>query len=303
MKNQFIILLFTLAVFGQGFAQNNSPEMITGQVVEQATDGSDGLPLIGAHVHWLGSGHGTATDLDGNFEIQKEPGVDQLIVSYTGYQSDTVLVSGHEPLVIQLSSAVMLDEVKVSYRVKATEISTINPLKLEQISEGELRKAACCNLSESFSTSPSVDVSFTDAVTGTRQIRMLGLASPYTNITQENMPGIRGLNAIQGLSFIPGTWVQDMQLSKGAGSVINGYQSIAGQINIELKKPDISERVYANLYLSEEGRKEGNVNLARDLNDKWSTALLLHGNHNNSKSDRNNDTFMDHPIGQAFSGL
>src|SRR5690606_14447209 len=120
MKNQFIILLFTLSVFGQGFAQNNSPEMITGQVVEQATDGSDDLPLIGANVQWMGSSQGTATDLDGNFELEKEPVVDQLIVSYTGYQSDAVLVSGHEPLVIQLSSAVMLDAVKVSYRVKAT---------------------------------------------------------------------------------------------------------------------------------------------------------------------------------------
>src|SRR5690606_28247936 len=278
MKNQFIILLFTLAVVGQGFAQNNSPEMISGQVVEQATDGSDGLPLIGAHVHWLGSGHGTATDLDGNFEIQKAPDVDQLIVSYTGYQSDTVLVSAHEPLVIQLSSAVMLDEVKVSYRVKATEISTINPIKMEQISETELRKAACCNLSESFSTSPSVDVSFTDAVTGTRQIRLLGLASPYTVISRENMPGIRGLNGIQGLTYIPGPWVSSMQLNKGAGSVLDGFESIAGQINIELKKPHEAERMHLNVYGNEEGRKEFNANFNQKINDKWSTGLLLHGN-------------------------
>ncbi len=303
MKNQFIILLFTLAVVGQGFAQNNSPEMISGQVVEQATDGSDGLPLIGAHVHWLGSGHGTATDLDGNFEIQKEPGVDQLIVSYTGYQSDTVLVSGHEPLVIQLSSAVMLDEVKVSYRVKATEISTIDPIKMEQISEGELRKAACCNLSESFSTSPSVDVAFTDAVTGTRQIRLLGLASPYTFISRENMPGIRGLNAVQGLTHIPGPWVSSMQLNKGAGTVLNGYESIAGQINIEMHKPHTMDPLHVNIYVNEEGRKEANVNLSHALNEKWSTGLLLHGNHNDSRSDRNGDTFLDHTIGQGFAGL
>src|SRR5690606_30974031 len=303
MKNQLIILLFTLAVFGQGFAQNNSPEMITGQVVEQATDGSDGLPLIGAHVHWLGSGHGTATDLDGNFEIQKEPGVDQLIVSYTGYQSDTVLVSGHEPLEIQLSSAVMLDEVKVSYRVKATEISTIDPIKMEQISEGELRKAAYCNLSDSFSTSPSVDLAFTDAVTGTRQIRLLGLASPYTFISRENMPGIRGLNAVQGLTHIPGPWVSSMQLNKGAGTVLNGYESIAGQINIEMHKPHTMDPLHVNIYVNEEGRKEANVNLSHALNEKWSTGLLLHGNHNDSRSDRNGDTFLDHTIGQGFAGL
>ena len=308
MKTHYIILIFLFTYIAQGFSQGNSQEMtqvmIRGQVLETTSTGDSGdLPLIGANVHWLNSSIGAVTDLDGRFEIPKNSGTDKLVISYTGYRTDTITALEDKPMLIRLESSITLDEVKVTYRKKSTEISSINPLKMEQISEGELRKAACCNLSESFSTSPSVDVSFTDAVTGTRQIRMLGLASPYTNITQENMPGIRGLNAIQGLTFIPGTWVQDMQLSKGAGTVINGYQSIAGQINIELKKPEMSERLYVNFYANEEGRKEGNVNLAHNLNDKWSTSILLHGNHNNSKSDRNDDQFMDHPIGQAFAGL
>src|SRR5690606_12285763 len=167
----------------------------------------------------------------------------------------------------------------------------------------ELRKAACCNLSESFSTSPSVDVAFTDAVTGTRQIRLLGLASPYTFISRENMPGIRGLNAVQGLTHIPGPWVSSMQLNKGAGTVLNGYESIAGQINIEMHKPHTMDPLHVNIYINEEGRKEANVNLSHALNEKWSTGLLLHGNHNDSRSDRNGDTFLDHTIGQGFAGL
>ena len=249
------------------------------------------------------SGVGTITDADGHFTLQKQPGETYLIISYTGYQADTIDATTSDPLVIHLNSAVTLDEVTVTYRTKATEISTIDPIKMEQISEGELRKAACCNLSESFGTSPSVDVSFTDAVTGTRQIRLLGLASPYTVLSRENMPGIRGLNAIQGLTFIPGPWVSSMQLNKGAGSVLNGFESIAGQINIELKKSHAMDRLHLNVYGNEEGRKELNANFSQTLNDKWSTALLLHGNHNNAKSDRNDDTFLDHTIGQGFSGL
>lgn len=304
MKTQYILLIILLIFGHQSYSQVNRTDMVHGQVLEDSSSGNtDGEPLISANIHWLNSSVGTVTDENGQFEIAKSSNSNQLVISYTGYQSDTVNVDNNEPITIRLKSAVTLDEIKVTYRKKSTEISTINPLKMEQISEGELRKAACCNLSESFSTSPSVDVAFTDAVTGTRQIRMLGLASPYTNISQENMPGIRGLNAIQGLSFIPGPWVQDMQLSKGAGTVINGYQSIAGQINIELKKPEMAERLYVNLYANEEGRKEVNVNMAHDLNEKWSTGLLLHGNHNNSKSDRNDDAFLDHPIGQAFAAL
>lgn len=302
MKTIYITLIFLLVFLNSGLSQ--SAEVVSGQVLEPATsEGAEDLPLIGANVLWLNSSQGTTTDVEGRFEIPVNANSNQLVISYTGYQSDTITVNNNEPLVIHLNSAVTLDEVKVTYRKKSTEISTINPLKMEQISEGELRKAACCNLSESFGTSPSVDVSFTDAVTGTRQIRLLGLASPYTVISRENMPGIRGLNAIQGLSFIPGSWVNSMQLSKGAGTVLNGYESIAGQINIELKKPEATDRMHLNLYLNQEGRKEANAIFSQSLNEKWSTALLLHGNHNNSKNDRNEDTFLDHPIGQGFSGL
>lgn len=304
MKLKLYIILICLGFVKIGWSQSPSGEIIQGHVFEPSdqVDGED-IPLIGAHIQWLQSGIGTVTDFDGYFELTRQAGDEKLVVSYTGYQPDTVEVTGNEQLVIHLQSSVMLGEVTVTYRPKATEISSINPIKMEQISETELRKAACCNLSESFSTSPSVDVSFTDAVTGTRQIRLLGLASPYTVISRENMPGIRGLNGIQGLTYIPGPWVSSMQLNKGAGSVLNGFESIAGQINIELKKPHEAERMHLNVYGNEEGRKEFNANFNQKINDKWSTGLLLHGNHNNSKSDRNEDSFLDNTIGQGFTGL
>src|SRR5690606_14483392 len=121
-------------------------------------------------------------------------------------------------------------------------------------------KAACCNLSESFETTPSVDIGFTDAVSGYKQIQMLGLTGAHTLITRENIPDARGLAAITGLTFTPGTWVESIQLSKGTGSVVNGFEGTAGHINVEWLKPfEDGDRLLLNIYQSSQGRTEANA--------------------------------------------
>lgn len=269
---------------------------LTGQVM--ARQESPSLPLVGANVYWLNSQVGEVTDASGRFTIRRLPGFSRLVVSFIGYRSDTISVGLETDLLISLEAEAILDEVNVVYRQKSTAVKFLDAAKVESISERELLKAACCNLSESFETSPSVDVAFTDAVTGTRQIQMLGLAGPYTQITQENMPAMRGLAAIYGFTFIPGTWIEGMQLSKGAGSVVNGFESIAGQINVELRKPETAEKLYLNLYANESGRLEANANWAHRLNDRWSTAWLLHGKLNGVRTDRNADGFLDNALGE-----
>jgi len=164
------------------------------------------------------------------------------------------------------------------------------------VSSAELLKAACCNLSESFETNPSIDVNFADAVSGTRQIKMLGLTSPYILIATENIPSIRGASQAYGLSFIPGTWVESIQITKGAGSVINGYESIAGQINAELQKPTTDDRLFVNAYAAANGRYELNTHINSEINNKWSTGLYVHGNLRDMKFDNNDDTFLDMPL-------
>lgn len=262
------------------------------------------IPLVGAKVFWLGTIVGTMTGEDGTFELDRSTESELLIVSYFGYQNDTISVHDDDFIMIELHSNHTLQEVEIVHKKKSTEISFMDAMKTEKIGEAELLKAACCNLSESFETNPSVDVSFTDAVTGTRQIQLLGLAGPYTQITRENMPDVRGLSAIYGLTYIPGTWVESMQLNKGAGSVVNGYESIAGQINVELRKPESADRMYLNLYANEGGRIEVNANVAHRFSDKkWSTALLLHGKNNSIKMDRNQDGFLDMPLSDQFIAL
>jgi len=261
-------------------------------------------PITGANVYWLGTTEGTVTGNDGKFEIHETGKSNRLVISYVGYQTDTIDVKDRHHVHVHLHSTLELDEVEVAHRVKTSEISYLDPLKTEKIGEDELLKAACCNLSESFETNPSVDVAFTDAVTGTRQIQMLGLAGPYTQITRENMPGVHGLSTIYGLTFIPGAWIEGIQLNKGTGSVVNGYESIAGQINVELRKPEHADKMYLNFYGNEGGRIEGNAIIAHKFNnERWSTGILLHAADNSIKWDRNSDGFLDKPLSKRFVGM
>ncbi len=297
------ITLFFLTY--QLFAQDehkHENEYIEGKVIS-ITGNNEVINLVGANVYWLGTTEGTTTGKDGKFRLKKHHQASELVASFVGFHSDTIDVDKKHHVHFQLDASVSLEQVEVIHRNKSTGISYADPIKLETMHEDELLKAACCNLSESFETNPSVDVTFTDAVTGTREIIMLGLAGPYTQITKENMPEVRGLSALYGLTYIPGVWVESIQLNKGTGSVVNGFESIAGQINIELRKPENMDRLYLNAYTNEGGRIEGNANIQQKINEKWSTAVLLHGNNNSFKIDRNNDGFLDKLMGDQFIGL
>ncbi|MEM7103718.1 MAG: TonB-dependent receptor [Bacteroidota bacterium] len=295
--NLFCLFVFPFSLW----AQHNGH--LRGEVFEEIS-AEEEIPIIGADVYWVGTTKGTTTDLNGQFSIEKTSSTDLLVISYVGYRVDTFNIARDTFIHVHLEPSVTMDEVQVVHRQKSTEISFLDPLKTEKITEKELLKAACCNLSESFETSPSVDVSFTDAVTGTRQIQMLGLAGTYTQITNESMPDIRGLSSIYGLTYIPGTWIEGIQLNKGAGTVANGFESIAGQINVELRKPESADPLYLNFYASEGGRVEGNANITRRFKDSpWSTTFLLHGQKRFVKHDRNDDGFMDMPLSNQFIGL
>ena len=282
-------------------ATDATAQYIKGVVLEEDKKGAF-KPLTGASVIWLGTSTGTTTDENGVFNI-KHAG-ERLVISYTGFMPDTIAAFPTKDLKIILANGTQLNEVKVTSSRASTYISSNDPFRTTTITQKELFKAACCNLSESFETNPSVDVSYNDAVTGSKQIQLLGLAGVYTQLTVENLPGPRGLATSLGLNSIPGTWIESIQLSKGTGSVANGYESIAGQINVELKKPLNSERLYANLYVNDFGKTDVNLNLTQKLNNKWATTLLLHDDFfNNKKLDFNKDGFRDLPTGNLFSAI
>lgn len=194
-----------------------------------------------------------------------------------------------------------LEDVKVTGKQKGIKKSLTKTANTTLVSSKELLKAACCNLAESFETNPSIDVNFSDALTGTKQIKMLGLTSPYLMITEENIPSVRGASQAYGLSFTPGTWVESIQITKGAGSVVNGFESISGQINTELIKPASDIPFFLNAYGSTDSRFELNTHFNKKVSDKWATSLFVHGNARVAKNDMNDDGFLDNPLGRQLN--
>ena len=272
-----------------------SQNEINGVILE--ADSNDKLiPLPGANVYWLNTTVGVVTDIDGKFTIPYQNEYKKLVISYVGFKTDTITISQPKYIRHALTSTSDLNEITVTSRKKASATSYLESRNIINVSSDELLKAACCNLSESFETNPSIDVNFADAVSGTRQIKMLGLKSPYILITTENVPSIRGASQAYGLSFIPGTWVESIQITKGAGSVTNGFESIAGQINTELRKPTTDDKFFLNLYGASSERLELNTHFNTKLSEKWATGLYVHGNTHNEEHDVNDDGFLDMPL-------
>ncbi|MBP5457206.1 MAG: TonB-dependent receptor [Paludibacteraceae bacterium] len=273
-----------------------SPQLIFAHVVGTVKD-KDGLPLAGAYICKLNPEKIVAvTNEKGEFQSDEINPMDRLMVSYVGYANDTVLVkSSDKPLEITLSNDNQMSEVQVvgkSYGLRKDRVSVTNR---EVISEGELLRAACCNLGASFTTNPSVDVSYSDASTGAKQIKLLGLSGRYVQMLTENIPNYRGSAAPYSLGYIPGTWMQSIQVSKGSSSVKNGYEAITGQINVEFKKPQDQEQVNANLYANHMGKLDLNADGNIHLTDQLSTALLAHYEKSTMVHDDNNDGFVDAP--------
>ena len=258
-----------------------------------------GIP--GATVNWLHTNIGAITNDKGRFTIPYKKEYKKLVVSYIGYITDTINVSNLTPIRHFIRSESTLKEITIRSKRDAIQKSLFATANTFTVNNDELLKAACCNLAESFETNPSIDVSFSDALTGTRQIQMLGLKSPYLQIMQENIPSIRGASQAFGLTFTPGTWVESIQITKGAGSVVNGYESISGQINAELVKPFSDNKFFLNAYSSLNGRLELNSHFNQRVSEKWQTGLYIHGNYRGEKFDNNNDNFLDAPLASQIN--
>lgn len=254
-----------------------------------------GEPLVGANVYWAGTTVGVATDVDGRFQLEPVKSTNLLVTSFMGFHNDTTEVTSHSELTIVLVSDLLLEEVDIVERKMAVLRSRISPLTTETLTGEALCMAACCNLSESFETSASVDVAYSDAATGAKQIRLLGLSGTYVQMLTENTPNIRGLAQAFGMEYIPGSWMEAIQVSKGTSSVLNGYEAIAGQINVEYLKPQTQDPVALNAMISTETHAEVNVTGGWDINDKVSTSVLFHAQNMSLELDHNHDGFLDMP--------
>lgn len=277
---------------------------ITGQVYEKDDHGhKSGLP--GVNVFWLGTTDGTFTNETGHFSLGRAGGSSKLVVSLLGYRRDTIEIASEKKKIdIRLEPDIQnLTEVEISGKSGNAFISKLNTRRVTVITTGELQRAACCNLAESFETNASVDVSYADALSGARQIQLLGLSGIYSQIMTENVPLIRGLATPFGLNYIPGSWMESIQVAKGSSSVAQGYESITGQINVEYKKPETGNKLFLNLFGNSNLRFEGNADAAWQFNDKLSTSVLVHAASSQYSFDRNGDSFMDLPKITTLTGM
>lgn len=206
------------------------------------------------------------------------------------------------PLGMMAQTGERADSVAKEHNLSGVEVKAASSMRsktrtenVDLIGQGQLIRAACCNLGESFTTNPSVDVSYSDAATGAKQIKLLGLSGTYVQMLTENIPNLRGASLPYSLGYVPGPWMQSIQVSKGASSVKNGYESITGQINIEFLKPQGTDGIRANAYLDNELKQEVNLDGSIHLNDRLSTSTLLHFENRQTDHDGNGDGFMDMP--------
>lgn len=215
------------------------------------------------------------------------------VVDQYGNVVDTTSIYGERA--DSLDAAVFVSRQQGNYLSKTKEIRT------EVISAAGLCKMACCNLAESFENSASVTVGYSDAVTGARQIRLLGLAGIYTQMLDENRPVMRGLSAPFGLSYVPGQWLESIQIAKGCTSVINGVESLTGQINMEHRKPTDEKPLFINYAVMSDAQMDFNIASSLQMGYKWSTVLLGHVSTNFIGMDHNHDGFMDDPLKLQFN--
>jgi outer membrane receptor for ferrienterochelin and colicins len=287
-----LLVVFTNTLYSQ---------KLNGWVKDKST--LEGLQY--ANVIWESSKTGVVSDEKGFFTIERpnnEKG--RIIVSFLGYVSDTISISNDQTeVVIKLKKQSQnLDEVTVDGKRDAFSVNTMETKNAQTISSDGIKRLACCSLAECFENSNTVDVGYTDAVTGAKQIQMLGLSGVYTQILVENQPSVRILSTIYGLNYIPGPWLDAISISKGTASVYQGYESTTGQINIDIKKPERGEKLYLEYFTNDYLKQELNLSSANHVSEKLSTVALVHAAKVFQKTDRNGDGFLDIPLSDLAIG-
>lgn len=292
-------LLFTFSLLNAQTEPATAPTRLQGIVTNEREE-----LLIGATVFWKNSKDGTITDTSGRFSLPLRKQEATLVVSYVGYAPAEVQVLPEENnLWIEVKGITELQQVIVSEKEFGNRVSMLDPRNVESISRKELRKAPCCNLSESFETNGAVDVTYANALTGVKEIQLLGLRGIYSQFLVENRPTMGGIATPFAFEYIPGTWLDGIVLAKGASTVKNGYAGISGQINADLVHPQTDKPVFVNVFSSSEGRGEVNLHLNKKAKQYRANGLLLHGNFVENRWDMNNDTFYDAPSRRQLNAM
>lgn len=266
-------------------------QTVTGTIKD---DANEALPA--ASIYWWASDKGGVADLDGNFEIDADDtGVNILIASYLGYRSDTLQVTPGAPVHFRLIKENDLEEVVIDGRRAGTVISSLEGIKVETLTQEELGKSACCDLAGCFETQVTVQPQTTNVITNAKELRILGLSGVYNQVLIDGFPMIQGLSYTYGISSVPGTAIENIYVAKGANSVLQGYESISGQINVELQDGGEADKFFFNLFANSFGETQYNLNYAVKK-EKWNNITTAHVALPGAKMDRDDDNLLDLPL-------
>jgi len=260
------------------------------------------LPLPYASARALPDGAAATGDERGVVLLPVSAWPVRVRIAAAGHVSDTLYLPQRvAALDVALEPVRELKAAEVVERAQATHLSLRGTQATEAIGAKELKRAACCDLSESFETNATVDVSYSDAVSGTKTLRMLGLDGKYAQLSVENIPFVRGLSANYGLTLIPGPWINAINVSKGVGTAVNGPNAMTGQIDLCLLNPFDAPPLFTNLYVNSQGRRELNVNAGQLMGRHAANVLMVQGSSNQLDMDQNGDGFRDMPLGTRFN--
>lgn len=297
MKIYFFLIIFFTVTF-----KLNS-QIVKGTVFQIDKDGLNS-PLPGATIKLLNTKIGSISNSNGQFQIDlKFADTNKLlVVSFIGFESDTTLLDGMlndyeitlEPLITNSK------EVQITAEKSAQSVG-LKTLKQEFITGKLFRRSACCALSEAFEKNASAEVAYSDALTGVKQIKLLGLKGEYSYLLTETIPIFSGLTSKYALEYTPPTWLEGISITKGASSVSSGYEGITGQINLEYKKPFDMSPFEGNVYVNSSNRIDLNLSSAIKVNEKLSTGIFVSGRNSNLKEDHNNDGFIDVPLNKQIN--
>ncbi|MFZ4560130.1 MAG: TonB-dependent receptor [Saprospiraceae bacterium] len=272
-----------------------APVVLSAQTIRGTVHNDKGEPLIGANVYWLESQKGVYSGNEGAFEIPFRKGQEKrLVASYVGHTSDTIAPASQDFVQFRLPESQTLGEVLVQGYREGVLISGLNAIKTEQITQTELKKAACCDLAGCFETQASVQPQTTNVLTNSKELRILGLSGVYNQVLVDGFPMVQGLSYTYGISGIPGALVDNIYVAKGANSVLQGFESISGQINVETLDPEHDKRLRLNLYMNrfKETHLNANYTIKRK---KWGSLAAVHVVQPAGRFDRDGDAFLDLP--------
>ena len=268
-------------------------------------DAATQQPLESANVYWRDTAIGTSTDSNGLALLSRIENQTAILVDYLGYKSDTIIIKQKTGFYIaHLHPSVMLNTVEINAKKQSNFISSLETKKMEKITLDELKKAACCNLSESFQTNASIDVNYQNAVTGAKEIKLLGLSGLYVQNLIEGLPYMRRYSYAFGIDQLPSPWINAISISKGIPSVKNGYEGITGSMSVQLKNGfNDKNKLYFDLFGNSDSRIETNLIIHHKINEHLSTSLMFNGAFRPMNMDRNKDGFLDNPKIKQYNFL